>query len=216
MSAWLVQNLCCVRFVRLLASRYKTHGISCSCRCTVVVWAHEWNKTHAPVLIDLLQAANLGWSNSACHSLVKMIPCILALLALCQSGQVRLFHWLFFAVLPFSHSSFSYHFHAFFPPSQTPPSFSTESQGRLTFQAGEKGGHMVVKTTASPSPEERKVKQKEWQEGKRKERRVLRLRLHKPECSCFCWRKYYIHYQTVKLQLSQWTHFIWLCVLDCV
>lgn len=71
-----------------------------------------------------------------------------------------------FITLPlFAHCSFTHHFHAFFWP-HFPPFFSAESQGRLTFQMGEKGGHMVVKTTVSPSPEERKVKQKEWQEGK--------------------------------------------------
>lgn len=72
----------------------------------------------------------------------------------------------FITVPLFARCSFTHRFHAFFWPHFPPPFFSAESQGRLTFQMGEKGGHMVVKTTVSPSPEERKVKQKEWQEGK--------------------------------------------------
>lgn len=54
-------------------------------------------------------------------------------------------------------NSFTQHFYA--SCGCFPPIFSTESWGRLTFKAGEKGGHMVVKTTVSSSPEERKVKE---------------------------------------------------------
>lgn len=155
----------------------------------------------------------LAGQNLPVSSLINIVVCQVSIFSPYDASaaghklvnSVRSFHYCAAFCTLFFHSPFPCIFLASFPP----PFFPQRVREGWPFRWEKKEGIWLSRQQWAPLQRRGKLNRRNDRKEKRKELDVLRLQPHMPECSvpllhcCFCWRKYSVYYQRVKLQLSQ-------------